>query len=115
MTAILHVNPHGQFPSSPLGRRAAKSLSRQVTKRSSRCRREEMETHRVLRAGSRFLAVAGVAGLVLAGNLRAQELGPDALVKNVTLEVQRAEGSCRVARGFFRSTGPLVKKPGKSR
>jgi len=41
----------------------------------------------VLRAGSRFLSVAAVAGLVLAGPLRAQELAPDTLVKNVTLEV----------------------------
>jgi phospholipid transport system substrate-binding protein len=41
----------------------------------------------VLRAGSRLLAFAGVAGLVLAGSLRANELGPDMLVKNVTLEV----------------------------
>jgi phospholipid transport system substrate-binding protein len=41
----------------------------------------------VLKAGSRFLAVAGVAWLVLAGSVRAQEMSPDTLVKNVTLEV----------------------------
>ena len=41
----------------------------------------------MLKAGSRFLAVAGVAWLVLAGSVRAQEMSPDTLVKNVTLEV----------------------------
>jgi len=41
----------------------------------------------VLRAGSRFLALASFAGFFLAGSLSAEELAPDLLVKNVTLEV----------------------------
>ena len=41
----------------------------------------------MLKAGRRFLAVAGVVGVVLAASSRAQETSPDTLVKNVTLEV----------------------------
>lgn len=41
----------------------------------------------MLKASRRFLAVVGVAGLVLAGFAHAQETSPDSLVRNVTLEV----------------------------
>lgn len=51
------------------------------------CRRTGTENRGVLRAGRRVLAVVGIAGLVLTGFARAQETSPDALVKNVTLEV----------------------------
>ena len=41
----------------------------------------------MLKVSRRFLAVVGVAGLVLAGSAHAQETSPDSLVRNVTLEV----------------------------